>query len=487
MKNRSEYNDYYEEMKQNQRLEAVENKFKIIKEHLEKKLKVISNILGIGVEIDKPNIDNYKINQQSQASIVHFFDRTHETNQNYKINLMRAEIPYLINLFEAIEKTLKKKSLLPQDKILFKELTHEETDIFQNFKDHSRRGFLTFNEQNNQNVRITKIDNFLTKLEEKLKDIKLILNSRLNREITDNHDIEKIVRLLELGASPSRYTIEMALIQENNELLNLIIDYSEDKYLNMPLSDGKTLLFKSVERNNIELTRELVTRGVDLNPLYQNYQYTSLYPLSLIFKIGDTPFSHAVENKYFDIASLLYENEAIIDIVNNKGNTARELIKEGTQEELEIYGDYIPQSNFVSKIPNIVSMQAGYFFGDFFIKPAIDCVNSRKHYDIFIECYIDQFDANHAFQSIKAPAITLTLHYFNPTISLAIKPVMNLFNAYSKGTFFQDFAIFLASSAMLYPVIDKDPLFRHYPFTYGLALSIVDNLLGELVISDSNT
>lgn len=483
MNYRSEYNDYYEEMKQNQRLEAVENKFKIIKEHLENKLKVISNVLGINKKVDKPNIDNYKIIQQSQASIFHLFDRTHETNQNYKINLMNAEIQYLIDLFEAIEGILK----VPKDERLSEALTHEETDIFQNFKDHSRRGFFTFNEQNNQNVHITKIDNFLKKLEEKLKDIKLMLNYRLNREIKDNHDIEKIVRLLELGASPSRYTIEMALIQENNELLNLIIDYSEDKYLNMPLSDGKTLLFKSVERNNIELTRELVTRGVDLNPLYQNYQYTSLYPLSLIFKIGDTPFSHAVENKYFDIASLLYENEAIIDIVNNKGNTARELIKEGTQEELQIYGNYIPQSNFVSKIPNIVSMQAGYFFGDFFIKPAIDCVNSRKHYDIFIECYIDQFDANHAFQSIKAPAITLTLHYFNPTISLAIKPAMNLFNAYSKGTFFQDFAIFLASSAMLYPVIDKDPLFRHYPFTYGLALSIVDNLLGELVISDSNT
>lgn len=501
------YDDNIQEAKQNQRLEAIETKFNLLKKVLEKKLETISTTLKIILSVNKPEIDEYEIYQKSDSSIFYASNRIHETNQNYKINLMKAQIQYLAELSNTINNILKEIFFLELNS-LSATLSYSGTDISQFIQDHSRQDLFLGYKQNGQNVEISKIENFLRSIENNLKDINLQLNIKLDKTISEsilenNNDIQDISYLLGCGALPSPHTVELAFAKNNDYLLDIIINLMDIKDLNIPLSDNKTLFLKLVETNKIKLVETLAIKGVDLNPVFGNYQYTSLYLLSLIYKIGTTPLSYAVENNYHDIASLLYKSGAQIDIVDNKGHTVRELIGEGTEKATIIYGFNIPKKNFFTIVPNIISKEFGYFIGKFLITPAIDCANFDKYYrnynskhyinyqsketqkyNFFTECYVDQFDSNHVLDSIKIPAITSVLYYLNPTIILAIKPAINLFNDYSKGTYFQDLVISLISSAMLYPVIEKDPIFKHYPVTYGIALSIFDHLLGYITDSD---
>lgn len=129
-------------------------------------------------------------------------------------------------------------------------------------------------------------------------------------------------------------TLEDALSVSNFELARFLIGQGEG--VEAKITDGETLLIKSVLANDFEMSKFLIEQGADVNAKSED---------------GEPVLTRAISERNFEIAQFLIENGADIDATNEFGDTAlmKSIIFERTKVSnflLELGADINTKNNY---------------------------------------------------------------------------------------------------------------------------------------------
>jgi hypothetical protein len=128
-----------------------------------------------------------------------------------------------------------------------------------------------------------------------------------------------------------------------------------------------------------------------------------------------------------------------------------------------------------------ILFQAGHFIGSFLVSPFLKCANLPNQ--TIYNCYISQFNINHAIESIKIPAISLALkNNISPAYDLfALRLGSDIVDAYMGKA---EFSLkYLTNSLLGYATnivascyISQFPLYRDHPFVVGMLIPNLGHL-----------
>jgi hypothetical protein len=148
---------------------------------------------------------------------------------------------------------------------------------------------------------------------------------------------------LDISCSAADHFLSLATDNRNYEAISMVLSSDDKNRTSLVKSLGNSILIKCAEDNQVDLAEFLLNHGVDVN--YRSWHQQN-----------KTPLMFAAEKGNREMATLLIEYGANINMQSNWGSTALSLAKKNHHDQLALYLESFNDKNTILAIDDLIDM-----------------------------------------------------------------------------------------------------------------------------------